>query len=689
MSIPLYFNLEPNYSESNLNLSKKIISNSEKLEEKNKNKFIIDINNHITRQVYFFKDEILKEIKDITDKLITKVSSNFKDVEERLNQNDEKFNLINDKIDELFEKTKKYESYEEKIKELFEYKSKSEKDTLSLFVKYTDFKKELIENLNDYNAILKKFKSKEEIVGERKKYKTYPELIQYLYQNISQFKNYKEKSISELNEYKTKLDATISSFRNQIKTIIDSMKNYTTCNIKESETKLKGEISLFDERLVEIRSENSQFTNDMRKENEKTWKEAINNIKIEINKHIDIELLNFNDLLKKTQKRFEENIIKSDNNFKKLKEDFENYKINTDNKYQTLRMIQLSQEKQINKEKKGNRTTSKKNLTQRNFFKSEPMLNINNNNANNNSNNNSNNNDANNNNNDSHLNKTQKNFGLNLSIINKEKIDEIKITKDENLKDIFEKKIIDKKIEKKNSISSIKKKQRNNEINNIYGIKKISHTSKNKNTTNYSEIIKDNNNKEDKFEKIIKNSYEEKEKVLPKIDEVKKDDIGINKTQRIRLKIKKDEKKIQDPNIIFENNIKRGMKRVQSTISYRKKKILIKQIDNSQNYIEASIAEDKKTNSKKESNLNHKVNLFDITFKPYKDYDRNKILKQEESKNSSKNLNENDIILHSKKNSSVKQKKEDYYYKNSRGEISNIIEMPLPEEALSKNIFLY
>ena len=115
MSIPLLFNLEPNSSEHNLSLSKKSTSNPENVGEKNKHKYIIDINNHITRQVYFFKDEILKEVNEMIDKLIIKVTSNFNEIDEKVSKNDEKFNLINSRIDKMFEKIVKYEPYGEKI----------------------------------------------------------------------------------------------------------------------------------------------------------------------------------------------------------------------------------------------------------------------------------------------------------------------------------------------------------------------------------------------------------------------------------------------------------------------------------------------------------------------------------------------------------------------------------------------
>ena len=324
MSIPLLFNLEPNSSEHNLSLSKKSTSNPENVGEKNKHKYIIDINNHITRQVYFFKDEILKEVNEMIDKLIIKVTSNFNEIDEKVSKNDEKFNLINERIDKILETIVKYEPYGDKIHELFEYKIKNEKDMLSHLVKFNDIKNEMRDMFNEYEGIIKKYKPSEvseEIVGERRKFKTYPELMKYLYQNISQFNTYKEKSNLDFKGYKSKLDSTIFSFKNQINTIIDSMKNFTTTNIKESEGRIKGIINLFDERIVEIRSETNKYTLDIKKENENFLNEAVEKMKEEINKQIDTEFLSFNDLLKKTQKKFEENISECNKKFSELKND--------------------------------------------------------------------------------------------------------------------------------------------------------------------------------------------------------------------------------------------------------------------------------------------------------------------------------------------------------------------------------
>ena len=671
MSIPLLFNLEPNSSEHNLSLSKKSTSNPENVGEKNKHKYIIDINNHITRQVYFFKDEILKEVNEMIDKLIIKVTSNFNEIDEKVSKNDEKFNLINERIDKILETIVKYEPYGDKIHELFEYKIKNEKDMLSHLVKFNDIKNEMRDMFNEYEGIFKKYKPSEvseEIVGERRKFKTYPELMKYLYQNISQFNTYKEKSNLDFKGYKSKLDSTIFSFKNQINTIIDSMKNFTTTNIKESEGRIKGIINLFDERIVEIRSETNKYTLDIKKENENFLNEAVEKMKEEINKQIDTEFLSFNDLLKKTQKKFEENISECNKKFSELKNDFAKYKLNEDKKYEIVKMVKANKENILNKENISVRNDTRRNMTQREFFK--PLQNLNNN--------------------ESHLEKNKRNSIFNVSNAIKEINNETKIKKEEkifeNSKDNSEIKNSESK-----SFSIIKKKMSNPDINNTYRINRISQTSKMKKQNNFSQIIKDNNNKEEKIYKSLKSLNELKDKDFPKIEEIKQDD-NINQSdssKKLILKLNRSEKKNKTSSFFTDKSkLKRNSKRILSTINIRKKKIILKENDNSQTNLEINNYIEKLSLTKREPIINQKLSTYDVTFIPYKNYDRNKILKMEESKNSFNNLNENIMNnINGRKISTAKNKKVEYSYINSKGEISNVIEIPPPENAIFKSIF--
>ena len=446
------------------------------------------------------------------------------------------------------------------------------------------------------------------------------------------------------------------------------MKNFTTTNIKESEGRIKGIINLFDERIVEIRSETNKYTLDIKKENENFLNEAVEKMKEEINKQIDTEFLSFNDLLKKTQKKFEENISECNKKFSELKNDFAKYKLNEDKKYEIVKMVKANKENILNKENISVRNDTRRNMTQREFFK--PLQNLNNN--------------------ESHLEKNKRNSIFNVSNSIKEINNETKIKKEEkifeNSKDNSEIKNSESK-----SFTILKKKMSNPDINNTYRINRISQTSKMKKQNNFSQIIKDNINKEEKIYKSLKSLNELKDKDFPKIEEIKQDD-NINQSdssKKFILKLNRTEKKNKTSSFFTDKSkLKRNSKRILSTINIRKKKIILKENDNSQTNLEINNYIEKQSLTKREPIINQKLSTYDVTFIPYKNYDRNKILKMEESKNSFNNLNENIMNnINGRKISTAKNKKVEYSYINSKGEISNIIEIPPPENAIFKSIF--
>lgn len=641
MSVPLSSNLESSNSENNANLSKKITTISENYEDKKFNKFMSNINNNITKQMYLFKDEILKEVNEIIEKLIIKIFPNFKIINESLAKNTEKFNLIDDRIDKILERIVKYDPFEDKIKELFAYKIKNEKEMSSNLVRFNDIRNEMRRNFSEYDGILKKYKANdltEELVGDKRKFKTYPELMKYFYHNISLFNGNNQKSHLELINYKTKLDSTIAGFRGQINSIIESMKSFTKNNIKESEDRIKGIINLYDDRMVEIRSEiNKNSIEAIKKENENFFKEKVEEIKEVMNKQMDSEFLSYNCLLKTTQNQLEEKISEYNKKYLKLKQDFENFKLDEDKKFELLKESKESNKKNLNQENSNHKTDSKKNFTQRNFYRlSQDLIN-----------------------NESAFDKLKKNLFFNITNTIKEKDNEIKIQKEkkhfENANASFDNRNFEAK-----SISLIKKKLENNNIKKII-----------------------NNNNDDSINKSMKN------KDLPKIEEFKKDDVvnHLDSNQRFKIRLKKPDKKTIISSF-FMNNREKDLNRVSSTITLRKKPIKEKRDDNSQTNINIPNFIYEKSVPKKDL-INQNFSAYDISFKPFKDYDKDKILKIVESKNLSKNIimENSPTNRHNRKSMKIKHKGLEYDYINSKGEISNIIEMPPPEEAIHKSIF--
>ena len=667
MSIPLLVNQESNLSEHNLNINKKIKSNSEIPIEKNKNIHISDINSQIAKEIYFFKDDILKEFNTIIDKLIIRFVDNFKIINEKFAKNEEKFDLVNKRIDEITEKNAFYDKYEEKINDLFKYKRDNEKEMKSHNFFFNCIKNQIRDGFKEYDLILNKFKSTQEIVGEEKKFRTYPELIRFIYQNFHDIKSLQEKSNLDFKGYKSKLDSTISSFKQQINVLTEAMKNFTISSVRNSEERTKGIMNNFDERIVEIRSDTIKNLEILKKEYEKLFSEAADKIKEQLNKKLDNDILIFNDSLNSAQKQFEEKLFE-------YKNKFDIFKTNEDNIIEIIKEQISYLQNNLNNyniilNQKTIENKNEKSKTQRNSLRSSQLINnINNIVKSFNNNININNSLGN-----------KKNHIFNLSNI-KQKSNEIREKEDEKKRveishNRYNSEKSEEQITEKNRKKIISlKNSLFNENNTVYKIKKIV---KQKSLNNYSSNIKDNNNTNDIKINNIKSLDESKDKSLPKLIDIKKGET-INASSDIKVKTYRKDQGNNTSAIFKRNKTRKLSQRILSSNNIKKEE---DQKNNSNLNVDISNIR-KKFVTKDESKLNRQMSIYDVTFKPYKDYDRNKFL-EEENKKSSKNLIVNND---DKKNVNINNKKE-YEYINSKGELSNIIEIPPPKNVIYKSIF--
>ncbi len=667
MSIPLLVNQESNLSEHNLNINKKIKSNSEIPIEKNKNIHISDINSQIAKEIYFFKDDILKEFNTIIDKLIIRFVDNFKIINEKFAKNEEKFDLVNKRIDEITEKNAFYDKYEEKINDLFKYKRDNEKEMKSHNFFFNCIKNQIRDGFKEYDLILNKFKSTQEIVGEEKKFRTYPELIRFIYQNLPDIKSLQEKSNLDFKGYKSKLDSTISSFKQQINVLTEAMKNFTISSVRNSEERTKGIMNNFNERIVEIRSDTIKNLEILKKEYEKLLSEAADKIKEQLNKKLDNDILIFNDSLNSAQKQFEEKLFE-------YKNKFDIFKTNEDNIIEIIKEQISYLQNNLNNyniilNQKTIENKNEKSKTQRNSLRSSQLINNINNIVK----------SFNNNININNSLRNKKNDIFNLSNI-KQKSNEIREKEDEKKRveishNRYNSEKSEEQITEKNRKKIISlKNSLFNENNTVYKIKKIV---KQKSLNNYSSNIKDNNNTNDIKINNIKSLDESKDKSLPKLIDIKKGET-INASSDIKVKTYRKDQGNNTSAIFKRNKTRKLSQRILSSNNIKKEE---DQKNNSNLNVDISNIR-KKFVTKDESKLNRQMSIYDVTFKPYKDYDRNKFL-EEENKKSSKNLIENND---DKKNVNINNKKE-YEYINSKGELSNIIEIPPPKNVIYKSIF--
>ena len=336
------------------NISKKTehdkLDEKNNIEDKNKNKKQFLNDNLILNDLIYFKNDILKEINNLDLKI--NIQNNLS------NEMSKKLILYNSKLEELNKKMDNFSNvinknsgesnyYTEKIAQLFEFKSKLEQDTITQNCKIKLTAEELRDAINKYDRLINNNIIYPGIIGIDSKFKDYHEFIDYVLKQIQNFTLFKEKNIFDLKSYKNKLESNIKSINIQIQSLLNNANSYAIKNIKDTEDKFLNEIKLYDEKLVDLRIENSEFVVQMEKQNKEILKEW-NNIL-----HIKQSLT---DLVEKTV----ENIKNSNNNMQKLFESYQEQINEIKNNY--IELLNSLQDNKDIKEKEHNKINLNKSL---------------------------------------------------------------------------------------------------------------------------------------------------------------------------------------------------------------------------------------------------------------------------------------------------------------------------------------
>ncbi len=291
-----------------------------------KNELLINQQEMILKKdLLYFKDDILKDIKQIEIKLNTKYNENSNSFDLKFKEYDNKINTILNKISEIRELISIDNTIKEKVEKLNQKTEKIE-DTITINeIKLQSIDKDLLNAIYKFDKMFSDTVIYPGIIGNLCKFKTFHDYIDYVLIEIKKLIEYKEKNVMDLKSYKKKLDTIIESFKIQINNIIESNKEYTIRKINESEMKIYENLKIYDERMQNIRIENTKFIIDSKKEYNnllKEWEKMIgikNEIYIKLNNQMEkIEESNYSIYRKLEGYKKEFNIIK--NRFTQLSE---------------------------------------------------------------------------------------------------------------------------------------------------------------------------------------------------------------------------------------------------------------------------------------------------------------------------------------------------------------------------------
>ena len=293
--------LESNNIKDNNENNNKIVQRNFPIKEANKkiNSNSQDNSSRIAKDdVLFFKNDLLKDLKTIENKLNLKIENQSIMVTDKLERYKTKLEAMAEKIHILGDKITINFSLKDKIDELYQIKNKIEAYLVTQDVRIEATKKDLKEAMNNYDKILLESVIYSKLIGPNAKFNNFHEFIDYVLLNLNQLNASKEKNNLDLKGYKKKLESLIQNLRIQIESIKKNNMEFSSKGLKEIEKKFNEINEEHNFKFIQVRMENSNYAktlegkftllNDIVLQTEKMKKDIEETIKYEINKIADI-----------------------------------------------------------------------------------------------------------------------------------------------------------------------------------------------------------------------------------------------------------------------------------------------------------------------------------------------------------------------------------------------------------------
>ena len=206
-----------------------------------------------------FKDEILKDMKNMQKTIAEKFEISNSLLKEKIESYDRKINLYNEKIIQISNLVITDKDLKEKIDKLLKSKIELKDHILTNEIKLTNLQKEFQERVTKIEYVLSDSVLYPNVIGPKGKYKTFHELIDYILFQLNQNILYRERNQLDVNSYKNKLENISQSLKIQLDNIIKSTNEFTTKSVNDVEERIKGILSLYDDRFKGVRVENQNY----------------------------------------------------------------------------------------------------------------------------------------------------------------------------------------------------------------------------------------------------------------------------------------------------------------------------------------------------------------------------------------------------------------------------------------------
>ena len=263
-----------------MSISNKInnIPNENSLTSNNINQISpINLNaNNIKQDILFFKNDILKDIRTIEEKLYLKIKEQKIENAQQYGKYDKKIDNISNKLSRINTLLSSNKDASEKIALFESFKIKTEDSLYAINSKLNSIQRESKDFYYKYEKIINDNLQYPGLLGNNSKFPSLKFFIDFVLNNIKSLNEFKEEiKRIDIKEFKKKVNIEMKNLKFDMDNNYKNSKNIIEKNIKETDTKLESYSSNLDKKFEEYYEKIEKIQNEI--------KEKINNIHDDLN----------------------------------------------------------------------------------------------------------------------------------------------------------------------------------------------------------------------------------------------------------------------------------------------------------------------------------------------------------------------------------------------------------------------
>ena len=243
---------------------------------------------NINIDLIHFKNDILKDVRDIKYSLMEKYSVLEENLKQKMNQYDLTIKSFEQKIFELSKLIAIDKSIKEKIETFNEFKEETRDNIFKQRAKFNEFENRINKEISGINDILLDSVIYPAVIGGNSKFKTFHEYMDFTLKEINDISLVKDKNGMDLKPFKKKIEQTVDAFR----ILINNMytKEMTNNAINRSEERLQSLFRQYDEKIMNLKVENygSNVTNSNKFEEINSKLKSLENFKKNVESNTEI-----------------------------------------------------------------------------------------------------------------------------------------------------------------------------------------------------------------------------------------------------------------------------------------------------------------------------------------------------------------------------------------------------------------